>query len=480
MENVEIAPKRFQPYRINIQIPNVSVDDGVFSPTLPYEADFVPNSPNYHIRRLIVSLHGTGANAIYYHENGRAVVEAQKLSSPEVAAETMIVAPQFILYPNEFSGAFPGNLLYWEGGRAYGDLSGNHQDNPRSYKIRSFDVMDQFLEFLSRPKFLPNLEIIVLIGQSNGGRFLNRYAAASTFEDRIARPRGVHVRYIAMGSGSYIYMDDKRWKLTSNVYLNAASSDAWQNEVVQVQDVDDICNDDSSGYNEWPWGLQSLWNYPGQIGAARIREQYKSRDVIYLVGEKDTSESFDFCAEYIQGPNTLAKTLLYFYHLQETYGAGLRHRLRVVKNVDHNGKETMTSPEGLEEIFRPLPREVIMRTLADYVVIRDTSVKLEMGKTEAFTFNLPTDVMVSNSNTRPIVAFVADPSNANNLDCRITLNNSEVVKTNYSGEVRRGQWEVINHSYLKPGETNSIQFSVLNGTGAVFISDIILWFQRKV
>ena len=479
MTSVEIAPKRFQPYRINFQIPNISVNDGVFSPTLPYEADFEPVSPNYHIKRLIVSLHGTGGDAIHYHENGRAVVEAQKKSSPQVAAETMVVAPQFIVYPNEFSGPLPGNLLYWEGGRAAGALSGNHQDNPRSYKIRSFDVMDQFLEFLSRPESLPNLEIIILIGQSNGGRFLNRYAAASPFEDRVARPRGVHVRYIVMGSGSYVYMNNQRWQFTSEAYLNAASSGAWRNDVVPVQDIEDIC-DDPSGYNNWPWGLQSLWNYPYQLRAARIHEQYKSRDVIYLVGEEDLSESYDFCAEYSQGPNTLAKTLLYFYHLQDTYGAALQHRMRVVKDVTHNGKDTMTSPEGLEEIFRPIPQEVIMRTFADYVVIRDTSVKLEMGKTKSYTFNLPTDVMVSSSNTRPIVAFVADPSKAKNLDFRVTLNNSEVLKTNYSGEVRRGQWEVINHIYLKPGEENTMQLSVLNGSGAVYISDIVLWFQRKV
>lgn len=122
-----------------------------------------------------------------------------------------------------------------------------------------------------------------------------------------------------------------------------------------------------------------------------------------------------------------------------------------------------------------------MSTVADYVVIRDSSFKLESGKTLAYTFNLPSDIVVSGSSRRPVVAFVADPSsNANGLDCRISLNDVEVVKFKYSGGVSRGHWEVIRHSNLEVGKENVIQFTVVGGAGSIHFSDIILWFQRNM
>lgn len=354
MAGVTIAPKRFQPYRLLI-----SHDEGDLTPALPYQADFDIATPNNQITRILVSLHGTGGDAMAYYSNGRQVVETRATTHPQVLAETLVVAPQFVVTGtddpsnDEFTGTLDREVLYWQGGRSGGNLSGNHVDNPRSFRIRSFDVMDQLLEHLSRPELFPNLRIIVLIGHSNGGRVINRYAAASPLEERVLKPRGVHIRYITSGSGAYLYLDGRRWKLTGDKYKDVLTDPTWVDEIEELEDMN-ICAG-YEDYNLWPNGLQGLWNYPGQVGAERIKAQYGGRDVVYMVGETDLTGEEAPCPEIIQGNNTLARTLLYYHHLRQVYGSGPRHRIVVVPGVGHWGLGTMNSPEGRQEIFAPIP-----------------------------------------------------------------------------------------------------------------------------
>lgn len=355
-----IAPKRFIPYRLLA----TNADDWLV-PKLAYEADTELSQPNAAIRRVIVSLHGTGGDAMAYYNNGKAVVATRNAAAPGVADETFVIAPQFFKQ-DEVNNPIDVDLLYWSGGRASGNLSGNEAENPRSYRIRSFDVMDALITHLCSPDLFPNLKIIVLVGQSNGGRFLARYAAASTVEDRIARPRGVHIRYVVMGSGSYLYMDENRLTFTNESYREAAHNDNWRNAITPLTDFSTVCSENAADANTWPWGLDDLWNYPAQVGKTQIKDQFGERDVIYLVGEEDLSESFTACPERVQGPDTLAKTLLYYRHLEQVYGAALQHRVRVVAGIGHWGLGTMNSPEGIEEIFRARPINKLEGMMIDY------------------------------------------------------------------------------------------------------------------
>ncbi len=130
MSNVAIASKRFQPHRILIL-----QQDGDFVPSLPYEADFDINLPSDQIKRIIISLHGTGGDAQATHSLGRQVVLAQAGTQPQIPAETLVIAPQFVMSgnsnpnENEFTGTLDRDILYWQGGRESANLSGNHADN---------------------------------------------------------------------------------------------------------------------------------------------------------------------------------------------------------------------------------------------------------------------------------------------------------------------------------------------------------------
>lgn len=180
-----------------------------------------------------------------------------------------------------------------------------------------------------------------------------RYAATSRFEQEVAKPRGIHVRYLVMGSGSYLYMDERRQMFEDDTYLTAAHSDDWQDTIVNLDDFSTVWEEGADRFNNWPWGLNDLWPYPTQVGAEQIRNQFGSRDVHYLVGEHDLSPSFTFCQERVQGRDTLAKTLLYYRHLEQFYGASLRHRLHVVPDVGHRGRGEMLSDQGLAALFGP-------------------------------------------------------------------------------------------------------------------------------
>ena len=207
--------------------------------------------------------------------------------------------------------------------------------------MSSYAVLDTILERLSKPSLFPNLQIIVIAGQSNGGQFVNRYAATSRFEDEIAVPRHIHMRYVSMSAGSYLYLNGERAVSgTTNSFAVPAG-----------------CAD----YDDWPFGLANLddcpYSYPKRMGRQTIRDQYPGRDVIYLQGALDIDpepEDDDVeCAVIWQGNNHMERGEIYFNYLRYYYRARLRHARYVVPGVGHSGLGLMMSSRGQSVIFGP-------------------------------------------------------------------------------------------------------------------------------
>lgn len=352
---------RVGPHRLQIYTKKAPME-------FPYHSSRPIDVPNESIERIIISLHGTGANADLYLSNGLAATRAAADTGVDHRAlsNTLIIAPQF-MSANEYWDyrRLAPNILHWNGGRASSaesverDLNGDGIAD--SGTLSSFTAMDVLLERVCRRSLFPNLRIVVVAGHSNGGRFMGCYAATSRFEQEAATPRGIHVRYLVMGSGSYLYMDDRRLAFEGDTYLTAAHSDDWRDTVVDLEDFSTVCAEDPDKFNDWPWGLtipmgngNPLWPYPTQVGAERIRSQFGSRDVHYVVGELDLLPSFTNCPERVQGQDTLAKTLLYYRHLEQFYGPDLRHHLHVIPNVGHSGRGEMMSSQGLAALFGPI------------------------------------------------------------------------------------------------------------------------------
>jgi hypothetical protein len=479
----DIANGRFRPLKLRVQH-----SAGDFWPELPFQtgpgADI--NQRNENITRVIVSLHGTGGDAIQYYNRAADAVGAR----PELIDHTLVVAPQFFYNDpgdasrSEVNGTFNRRIIYWHSGRAWGNNSGNNSVNPRTFFTRSYHVMDRFLEHLTRKDLFPNLRLLVLIGHSNGGQFIGRYAAINTFEEQYAKDRGVHIRYMPMNAGTYLYLTDRRWRFISDDYKTTATLDtSWTSDVTEVSNPGSGCGN----YNDWPWGLQGLSGSRIDYQEIdQIIDKFARRDVVYMVGENDTSSGgYSDCWINRQGDNRLAVALLNYYGLQQVYGSSITdmHKLVVVPGIGHNGRAMMTSPRGLDAIFEPAPelRRYGMTSLADYKVIRDTKFSLRPGQERSFEFSIYRDTVGSGGSKRPVLSYFADPSgDARNLTYRIFLNGTEIANYSYSGGVGRGHQEVLSHGSINAGETNVLEFRVQSGEGSVGFSDVILWFQRNI
>jgi hypothetical protein len=347
----------------------------------PYHSNLPIDVSNEAIERILISLHGSGAGADVYLSNGLAAIKAAADTGVDSLAltNTLVIAPQFIGATDYWRTEFPRNLLYWSSGwRASGsesieqDLDGDGV--PDSGTLCSFTAMDVLLERVCRRSLFPNLKIVVIAGHSNGGRFMSCYSTASRFENEVAVPRGIHVRYLVMGSGSYVYMNDRRLTFENHSYpateeVNEAGEtiltlkDNWRDTVVTLYDFGTVCSENPGEFNDWPHGLNMpirldgnpVWPYSTRVGAEQIRSQFGARDVHYVIGIGDDLPSFEDCPERVQGQDTLTKTLLYYRHLEQFYGSDdLRHQLHVLPNIGHSGLQEMTSLQGLAAIFGPV------------------------------------------------------------------------------------------------------------------------------
>lgn len=329
----ELCPERY----------HVEVEGGRLS--LPYCSNLPIDRPNPAVRRIVFSLHGVGTNAGTYYRN--MVRAAERV--PGALETTLIIGPKLMTraFAEENREALTPTDVFWNtsSDRFWGAESGSSEVLPRSVAISSFELFDRFLADLLRPDLFPNLEIVVLAGHSGGGQFMNRYAMTSPFEDRVARPRGVHVRYVVGQPSTHTYLTPERVDPTDRTRRS-----------FRVPPPDEIAA--CPGYDQYGTGLQGLeaWGYLAAVGAEGMRERYGRRDVIYLHGIEDSdpedSQLARGCGAMMQGAHRLERGITYYNHIHHVYGAGNHsHRIAFVARVGHDHAGMWASEQGLLHIF---------------------------------------------------------------------------------------------------------------------------------
>ena len=125
--------------------------------------------------------------------------------------------------------------------------------------VSSYEVLDALLFTIASTR--PNLEMIVVAGQSQGAQFVNHYAPSSI----LSSGSSVTLRYWSANAGGYPWLND----------------DPRPDPVAAAQ-----C---STGANNWPYGLDSLYQYhlDRNYDATDLIDHLVSRDIYWTVGEND-------------------------------------------------------------------------------------------------------------------------------------------------------------------------------------------------
>ena len=287
--------------------------------SLPLFSNIDINEENSQADKAIVVLHGANRNADEYFNS---VYSAASYLS--IQNETIIIAPQFLLLEDIESWELSPDTPYWQNltGWTIGNKSISTAQHPRDFQLSSYTIMDSLLSFINNE--FTNVNDIILVGNSAGAQFINRYAGGSPlpFDDKI--------RFVISAPSSFLYFDENRYQ-----YPNS-----WG--------VPSNCNN----YNRYKYGLGDLNNYMSTSGEDSIIARYQKRNIMYLVGEQDNGGTTD-CQSMVQGQNRIERSLTYYNYLQYFYNSEItnNHKIAIISNVNHNHDQIFNSSCGRKAIF---------------------------------------------------------------------------------------------------------------------------------
>ena len=279
--------------------------------------------PQPGIRRAIVVVHGTDGNADSYF---RAVTKAAALAGQ--AETTLIVAPRF-LEDGDRDKPEPGEF-FWSRGSDWraGDPS-NHDTLP---PVSSFDLMSRVIAKIADPANFPNLRDLFLTGHSAGGQFIQRYAIGQPDDPAFAALR---VTYVVANPSAYLYLDARR-------------------PVAEQAGVFAIPPRAGCQTNRFKYGFEQLNDYFKRQAVDDMIARYRTRDVVYLLGESDNDPNAHnlsrTCAARAQGPPRLARGQSFMAHM-DAFHAPHAHRLVTVPGVGHSAARMFQSRPGQAVLF---------------------------------------------------------------------------------------------------------------------------------
>jgi hypothetical protein len=277
------------------------------------------------VSRLLIVVHGALRNAADYLEHAERAAELA-----QVSARTISVAPQFLADVDMQPGLrIPEECLFWDvdewksGQQALGAVAAS-----------SFTAMDCLVRHLVRSTWpqdypVPEKRTVVIVGNSAGGQFVNRYAIVGKEPERLARD-GIHACFIIANPSSYLYFSMKRPMAVAGI----------------------------PAVNRWRYGFDDPPEYVDK-NPRQYLEQYLGRDVSIVLGAEDRDPAALLLEvsppAMAQGANRLERGVYYYEHIQEmAREADLpsRHQLVRLQGVGHDAREVITSPQAIGLMFQ--------------------------------------------------------------------------------------------------------------------------------
>lgn len=298
---------------------HVQVDGHAGAGRLLCHASRPVGRPHHDVERLIIVVHGALRDSDRYRGHAEA-------AAAQARAQALVVAPQFLADIDIRARAgVPDGALYWD---VEGWKGGYAALGPAA--LSSFTAMDSLLRELTAPgRLSPGGKLtVVIIGNSAGGQYVNRYAAVGREPDVLAE-RGIPVRFIIANPSTYLYFDRDR--------PVAVAADA--------------------GVNHWRYGFEATPGYVDSSPQQSLR-RYLARDVTIVLGAKDSSGAAVLLevnpAAMAQGANRLERGIYYDEHIRRlARAAGLpaRHRLIQLAGVGHDAGDVLADAATRELMF---------------------------------------------------------------------------------------------------------------------------------
>ncbi|WP_248751316.1 alpha/beta hydrolase [Pseudomonas sp. MWU15-20650] len=275
------------------------------------------NQPLPNVTRALIVVHGRLRNAQTYLKSGEDAAE-----HAGVAANTLVIAPQFLntsdIQPNHLGD----QVLRWKGDDW---MAGTPSTGPG--QISSYGALDEIIKHLGNRTLFPALKEIVVAGHSGGGQVVQRFALTG-HDQPMLQTAGISLRYVVANPSSYAYFSPQR-----PVKFEVASC---------------------PGFNDWKYGMQNLPAYAKGQSAEQLEQTYVSRNITYLLGQQDTDPNHPAldksCEAQTQGAYRLIRGHNYFDYLKQRHPQ-LSHKLVEVPGVGHDGDKMFTSPQGEKVLF---------------------------------------------------------------------------------------------------------------------------------
>ena len=287
--------------------------------TLPLYVSADWSKPLPGIARAILVLHGRLRNADVYY---RSALTAQAAAG-EAGKSTIMIVPQFLAGIDVEAYHLPADALHWS---LEGWEGGDAAEGPQP--ASSFDALDAILSRLADRHLFPDLKQVVVAGHSGGGQVVQRYAIATKGEAAL-KEKNIAIRYVVANPSSYAYFSAER----PEPQIAAACP----------------------GYNDWKYGMEARPPYLASLSPAELEQRYVARQVIYLLGTRDTDPNHPAldksCMAEAQGPYRYLRGHSYAAAMAARDGGMPNHRLWDVPDVGHDGDRMLTSPCGLAALF---------------------------------------------------------------------------------------------------------------------------------
>jgi pimeloyl-ACP methyl ester carboxylesterase len=320
--------------RVASQVFSVTTAHGTAQ--IPFEISLDWSKPQPQVVRAVVIFHGKGRDV---EGNYRSLRRAAELAGGGAAADSILIAPQFLNEQDAKAHHLAAAVLRWRQGAWE---SGADAAGPAG--ISAYEVIDNILSRLADPKLFPNLKIIVLAGHSGGGQAVQRYAVIGQAE-RIV-PSGVRLRYVVANPSSYVYFSDERPVFEGDKVRFAHTNGG-------------AC----PNLNHWKYGTEEIKpEYVRQnasSGWRTLEEEYAQKEVLYLLGtadidprEKDLDIS---CAGEAEGPNRFLRGQAYYLWLHHRHASGWNQHMWFVPGVAHSAGKMFTSQCGVAALFEQSP-----------------------------------------------------------------------------------------------------------------------------